>query len=566
MTSDDRTSALAGAQPDAAGRMSAPRFDATGDPEPTGPLPLGGTAQATADTHRMLGGRYRLEERIASGGMASVWRAVDEVLARTVAVKLLHDHLAADSDFRERFRREAISAARLTHPGIVSLYDTGADGDRVFLVMEFVDGQTLRDALGSQGALPAGQAAQIGERVARALAYAHSRGLIHRDVKPANILIAADGTVKVADFGIAKADQADDLTKTGMVLGTAAYVAPEQILARPVDGQVDQYALGCVLFEALTGRQPFKAETAVATAAQRLEREAPSAGEWRTDIPRALAETVVRAMAREPSDRWPDLGAMADALALHADTGVTTVALPPRPVAPPRQLEQEPTRVRATGPEPDHVPPPRRRVPIWLMLVITLLVGAGVAVALRAPGIPGMVEADPTEQPSASTRPTPHASAESSSTPSRVVRLTTSSLAVSDPAGDGENDAQLPLMIDGNENTGWATEGYFEPEFGNLKPGVGFTIDLGEVRKVSEVSFAGAVEGATVELRASTSRISSAEDAELLDSFEELPSDGSFEFDPVEARYLLIWVTGHLGSDGAGNFRAGFGEIDIVAS
>ncbi|HVM21399.1 MAG TPA: protein kinase, partial [Egibacteraceae bacterium] len=292
-------------------------------------------AQITEHLRRVdavvLGGRYELSERIASGGMASVWRAHDEVLARTVAVKLLHDHLAADEDFRERFRREAIAAAKLTHPNVVSLYDTGSDGDRVYLVMEFVDGATLREVINDLKRLECGQAAAIGERVARALDYAHDRGLVHRDIKPANILIGDDGAVKVADFGIAKADEHDgDLTKTGMVLGTAAYVAPEQITGQgPIDGRADQYALGCMLYEALTGRQPFKGDTAVATAAQRLESSPAPLRSFRPDIPRGLDAIVMRAMARDPEDRFVSAGAMADALAAFADPDdAHTAALP----------------------------------------------------------------------------------------------------------------------------------------------------------------------------------------------------------------------------------------------
>jgi eukaryotic-like serine/threonine-protein kinase len=294
-----------------------------------GDAPTGVDASATTDISsvraRVLGGRYLLEERVASGGMASVWRAHDEVLARTVAVKLLHDHLAADDGFRERFRREAIAAAKLTHPNVVSLYDTGTDGDFVFLVMEFIDGSTLKDVIREQGALDIARAASIGEQVARALDYAHSRGLVHRDVKPANILIGSDGAVKVADFGIAKADQHDDLTKTGMVLGTAAYVAPEQIRGETVDGKADQYALAIVLYEALTGSQPFRGDTPVATAAQRLERDPLPLRSLRAAAPRSLDSVLMRALARDPRNRFPSTGAFADALAefADADTGET---------------------------------------------------------------------------------------------------------------------------------------------------------------------------------------------------------------------------------------------------
>ncbi|MBW3602963.1 MAG: protein kinase, partial [Actinobacteria bacterium] len=269
---------------------------------------------------RLLGDRYALLERVASGGMATVWRAHDEVLDRLVAVKILHDHLAVDDAFRARFRREAISAAKLTHPNVIGLYDTGRDGDDVYLVMEYVDGPTLLELMRARGTLSYGQTARIGEAVARALAYAHARGVVHRDVKPANILMGRDGAVKVADFGIAKAEEAvEDLTGSGMVLGTAAYVAPEQILGDQVAGAADQYALGVVLYESLTGRQPFKGESAVATAARRLEHDPEPLRSLRSDVPEGLADAITRAMARDPADRFPSTAGLAAALAVYAD-------------------------------------------------------------------------------------------------------------------------------------------------------------------------------------------------------------------------------------------------------
>nr|MDQ3343836.1 protein kinase [Actinomycetota bacterium] len=276
----------------------------------------------------VLGGRYELTERIAGGGMAAVWKAHDQILDRMVAVKVLHDHLAADEGFRERFRREAISAAKLTHPHVVSLYDTGSDGDQVYLVMEFVDGSTLKEVIAQRGRLDPGRAASIGEKVARALDYAHRRGLVHRDVKPANILIGDDGSVKVADFGIAKADENEgDLTKTGTVLGTAAYVAPEQITGDArIDGRADQYGLGCMLYEALTGRQPFKGESAVATAAQRLDTQPLPLRNACPDLPRGLDAIVMRAMSLAPGDRYPATGDLADALAAFADADTASTA------------------------------------------------------------------------------------------------------------------------------------------------------------------------------------------------------------------------------------------------
>ena len=219
-------------------------------------------------TGRIIGGRYRLDRLIATGGMAQVWEATDETLARKVAVKLLHPHLAADESFVERFRREAVAAARLSHAAIVSIYDTCSDGDVEAIVMELVHGSTLRDYLNEHGPLEPGQAVAILAEVADALDTAHRGGVVHRDIKPANILLSTDGRVLVADFGIAKAGT--DLTATNTTLGTAKYLAPEQVEGGAVDARTDVYALGVVLYEALCGRAPFVADTEAATALARL--------------------------------------------------------------------------------------------------------------------------------------------------------------------------------------------------------------------------------------------------------------------------------------------------------
>ena len=227
----------------------------TSDAGPTGG-PLAG---------RLLVGRYRLNRPIASGGMAEVWEATDETLARRVAVKLLHPHLGRDDSFVRRFRAEAVAAARLAHPSIVSVYDTfSADGMEA-IVMELVVGTTMRADLDQHGPMRLEAVLAIGTQVADALGAAHASGLVHRDVKPANILLSADGRVLVTDFGIAKAAEGNDLTSAGAMVGTAKYLAPEQVEGGPIDGRADLYALGVVLYEALTGVAPFVEEAAKAT-------------------------------------------------------------------------------------------------------------------------------------------------------------------------------------------------------------------------------------------------------------------------------------------------------------
>lgn len=507
---------------------------------------------------RVLTGRYLLEERVASGGMASVWRAHDEVLARTVAVKLLHDHLAADEAFRERFRREAIAAAKLTHSNVVSLYDTGTDGDCVYLVMEFIDGPTLKDVIREQGTLDIAQAATIGEQVARALDYAHSRGLVHRDVKPANILIRRDGTVKVADFGIAKADQVDDLTKTGMVLGTAAYVAPEQIRGETVDGKADQYALAVVLYEAVTGQQPFRADTAVATAAQRLERDPLPVRSLRAGAPRALDAVLMRALSRDPRDRFPTAGAFADALAQFASGNGDTAAL----VRADRPIDLGDDDATALGPGAGDSflrSEGRFLAPVLgLLLLAAALVGVGLWTGVLEPGedgfFPRIAGQEQTEEASPEETAVEPAEIELAALPT-----------VFDPFGSGvERDQDLPNLVDGNPETFWRTERYQRPAFGNLKPGVGFYVDLGAPHRVAAVTLRTVTPGVTVELRGA------AEPAGDIDSWTPMARvDAAGEVielqpdDSAPARYLLVWVTGEL-PQFEGGFAAGFSHISVT--
>jgi serine/threonine-protein kinase len=512
----------------------------------------------------VLGGRYELTERIASGGMASVWRAHDDVLARTVAVKLLHDHLAADEGFRERFRREAIAAAKLTHPHVVSLYDTGSDGARVYLVMEFVDGATLREVIGDLGKLEPGQAASIGERIARALDYAHERGLVHRDIKPANILIGDDGCVKVADFGIAKAEEHDlDLTKTGTVLGTAAYVAPEQITgAHPVDGRADQYALGCMLYEALAGQQPFKGSNAVATAAQRLENPPTSLRSLRPDIPRGLDAIVMRAMARNPEDRFVSAGALADALAAFADPDPTHTAALPLATAHRAARRGSATPMQDAPPEPP--PPPARGDSFlrsegrWLFAVLILLAVAGGLIALAMSR--GFSPSDLTggDDPQPTTRPTTVA----------AEPLRTRDPVSFDPDGDdgSENDELLPLLFDGDKTTSWRTDTYYErPDFGGLgKDGVGFYVNLGPDAEVAAVELGIDNPGTNIDILVADQPGESIDDWETV--AEKRDASGRTQIplsEPITARYLLVWVVADLPED-EGGYRAGINELRVL--
>ncbi len=258
----------------------------------------------------MLGGRYRLVAPIARGGMAEVWEAYDDVLSRQVAIKILQAHLAEDGVFLERFRREAVTAARLTHPNIVATFDTGFDGGTAYIVMELIKGRNLRQLLRDNGRLEPWQAVAIARQVADALVYAHQAGLIHRDIKPANCLLVEDEwgavRVKVADFGIAKVgSEGGDLTKTGVVLGTPKYLSPEQIRGMDPDQRADLYALGVVLYEMLTGDPPFSRDSDMATAMAHIQDKAPRPSSQVKGIPSSLEKLVGELLAKNPDRRIP---------------------------------------------------------------------------------------------------------------------------------------------------------------------------------------------------------------------------------------------------------------------
>ena len=298
--------------------------------------------------NHLLGERYRLGERIAGGGMGSVYRAVDESLGRQVAVKVLRRELADDPTFLERFRREARAAAALSHPGVAGVYDYGELGGNAFIVMELVEGETLAERIAATGRLPYTEAFAIGEQVARALAAAHAHGLVHRDVKPANVLLGPVGA-KVTDFGIAKAATSATLTRTGMVLGSANYVAPEQAQDDDVGPAADQYSLGCVLFEAVTGRTPYTGANPVAIATQHVSAPVPDPRADLPDLPAPAADLIRRALAKHPADRFPSATALADALAAAGARESRSPGVPePGPAAPsPPVGERSPSEMEA---------------------------------------------------------------------------------------------------------------------------------------------------------------------------------------------------------------------------
>jgi hypothetical protein len=360
---------------------------------------------------RILDGRYQLGSLLGAGGMARVYVATDRVLERQVAVKVLSPSDAQDPVFVERFRREARAAARLSHPNIVAVFDSGSDADQPYLVMEYVPGQSLAQLLARQGRLAPRRAVELAIQVCAALAAAHAQGLVHRDIKPANVLVSPDGQVQVSDFGIVKAAAATTLTGTGTVLGTAAYLSPEQAQGGPVDARSDLYGLGCVLYELLCGSPPFgsgadRSPVAVATRHVSEPPEPPSARNPQVDP--ALEAVVLTALAKDPAQRYQSAVELQHALE-RVLAGDAAPALPTEPLLEP--LGRTGTTPTAIGPAAgDDGRGPGW--PRWALLVAGTALGIALVAALLWPD----GDDSPARLPEAGSGASPATSAPSSAT------------------------------------------------------------------------------------------------------------------------------------------------------
>src|ERR1700759_2458675 len=258
----------------------------------------------------VLADRYELEELVGTGGMSSVFRAHDRLLDRKVALKVLHQQYSDDDDYVEGFRREARAVAGLSHPNIVTVIDRGEHEDRQFIVFEYVEGENLKRLIERRGPAPVTTALQLGMETARVLSFAHQQALVHRDVKPQNVLLNGDGAAKVTDFGIARSlDVQHGMTQTGTVLGTSDYIAPEQAQGQRVDEHTDVYSLGVVLYELLTSEVPFPGENFVAVAMRHINEPPPPIRDKRPDVPPRVEAAVQKAMAKRPEDRFPTMAA-----------------------------------------------------------------------------------------------------------------------------------------------------------------------------------------------------------------------------------------------------------------
>jgi eukaryotic-like serine/threonine-protein kinase len=410
----------------------------------------------------LIGGRYRLDAQIGRGGMSTVYRAFDIVLERPVAIKLMHREIAADSDQLERFRREARSVAQLNHPHVVTVIDAGeepsADGDgpregAPYIVLEYVEGETLKDVIRREGPLDIPQAIAYAIEIARALGAAHERQIVHRDVKPQNVLVGLEGGAKITDFGIARTLTEEGLTMAGRVLGTTDYVSPEQALGQPVTGQSDVYSLGVVLYEMLTGDVPFHGDSPVAVAMKHVREDPPDVQAQRPELSAATASVLDRALAKDLAHRYPDAASMVrdleEVLAIEASrsgqaTGEVTSVLRTLPGRTRRRL---PWRMRH---------PARWAASLALLaaiVAIALIAAAGST--HRGTGVSSNLESGAGLVP---------------------VQLSQTAAHGYNPFGTGpENRDQIQNLVDNDPNTTWSTEQYYE---GNLRKAGGVGLGL----------------------------------------------------------------------------------------
>jgi eukaryotic-like serine/threonine-protein kinase len=468
----------------------------------------------------VVAGRYELEELVGTGGMSSVYRARDRVLDRHVAIKILHERFTRDEDYLERFRREARAAAQLSHPNIVTVIDRGDEEGRPFIVFEFVDGETLKRLVEREAPLPVGEALELSLQVAEALAFAHGRGVIHRDVKPQNVLLAEDGRAKVTDFGIARSVDIDvAVTQTGTVLGTGDYMAPEQALGEQTSERSDVYSLGAVLYELLSGDVVFSGDSFVAVAMQHASAPPPSLLQRRPDCPVRLAAAVDRCLAKEPEERFAsmqelvrELEACLSELDARGDEDATLIV-------PPRKTRREPRARRR-----------RRRVIPWIVLLagVAALSGITVFVILDRSRIGDTL---PFVGP-------------------KTIKL--KAAATYDPEGDNgvENPQLKGRATDGNSDTYWQTEYYNSWPAAGYKEGVGLVLDAGKAERLSEVSVVTDTPGFSAQITAGPTPTGP---FEPVSKRKRLTSKTTYDLDLGRGsyRYYVVWL--RLPSNGSMN-------------
>jgi hypothetical protein len=489
----------------------------------------------------VLSGRYKLEAKLGSGGMSTVYLAKDGTLDRAVAVKVMHREMSEQPDQLERFRQEARAVAKLSHPNVVAVIDAGEDGGHPYIVFEYVEGETLKQRIARLGALDAQEALAYAIEIARGLTVAHARNMVHRDIKPQNVLIDAEGRAKLTDFGISRQLEQDGMTATGRVLGTTDYVAPEQAMGHPVDIRSDIYSLGVVLYEMLIGQVPFHADSQVGVAMKHVNEELPDVQQRRPDLSAAAALVVERSTAKDPAERYQEVGEMIDDLSTA--------------------LEVEAARAGSTTGEAtsvlDAVPPPKRKLSSgarWSRLAIVVLalivVGALVAVWKISDGGGG-----------------------GGALKDKGAVVTLSSATDFDPFGDGEEGPEsVSLAIDGNPTgTAWTSEHYDTADFAGTKsgedPGIGLYVTAASATRPTEMVVRG-TPGWDAEIYAAASGPPEEleEWGEPVGAVAEAGETAEVKLSvPAPSKYFLIWFTKAAPSlDQSGRYRLEIDDVKLI--
>ena len=462
----------------------------------------------------VLSDRYELEELVGTGGMSSVYRAHDRLLERKVALKILHQQYTDDEEYVERFRREARAVASLSHPNIVTVIDRGEHDGRQFIVFEYIDGENLKQLIERRGPAPVSTALELAMQIARGLSFAHQQGLVHRDVKPQNVLMNGDGEAKVTDFGIARSlEVLHGMTQTGTVLGTSDYIAPEQAQGQRVDEHTDVYSLGVVLYELLLNEVPFPGENFVAIAMRHINEEPPSVRDKRPDVPPHVEAAVHRAMAKDPADRFQTMADFCAELEACLAEVQGTQVMKRGGVAPRRA--QRGARRRGVSPWP------------FVVVLLALIATGGVVAYLIVQGIPSWGHSGNNVPGVSGGAVTLHA------------------VTAYDPFGSPpgqEHNADAPKATDSDPNTYWETEQYRSSFAAIGKPGVGLVLDAGTSVQLQELGIVTQTPGFTAVIRGGTSA-SGPFDAYLsspqtVQSSMRITLKGGAKY-----RWYLIWIT-----------------------
>jgi serine/threonine-protein kinase len=491
----------------------------------------------------VLSGRYRLEAKLGSGGMSTVYLARDTTLDRSVAVKVMHREMSEQADQLQRFRQEARAVAKLSHPNVVAVIDAGEDGGHPYIVFEYVEGETLKQRINRVGALDPQEALAYAIEIARGLTVAHARNMVHRDIKPQNVLIDSEGRAKLTDFGISRQLEQDGMTATGRVLGTTDYVAPEQAMGHPVDQRSDVYSLGVVLYEMLIGQVPFHADSQVGVAMKHVNEELPDVQQRRPELSAAAAMVVERATAKDPGERYQEVGEMI------ADLSTA--------------LEVEAARAGSASGEAttvlEAVPPAERKLAgghrrSWLAIALLVLTAAAILLAVQLIGSGNTGGGGALKD--------------------KGSEIPISSASDYDPQGDGEEDPEaIGFAIDGNPTgTAWSSEHYDTDTFAGTKdgpdPGMGLYVTAGSSAKPAEMiirtpspgwdaEIFAAVSGPPEELQGWGEPVGTVSDAQSLNEVElhlEAP-----------AKYFLIWFNkAAAAQDQEGRYQVEVSDVKLI--